>query len=754
MNKKIKKGKSVNRNVYSVNDPVFNFLWFGFIGATAATILQPFFDMYSTLKQALIVVAITLAVALLGLIVTRKDKTQILPYTRKDNFNFIGLHNLTKETLGVQKNDILSRNEEVECIHETLENVIFPQSDIKQAMCITGESGCGKSTILAFFQQKYSSEYNIYNFSGNYNTLRAALQEQFDTTDVDGKIKELCKNGHKIVFIFDQFERYFFLTEERQLEIRNFITSLCMRNTAIIASMREEYLSEFLREFDLNDIKSNYKKNDEVEHKGLFRELIGYVKNFENFILINGSRRRITVSRWENENIKAPEFLHVSDPEGKKTIVDRTGGTVFYCENQNKMQVNTAGEKTNSSTMYSKCCAKFGEATGSTLYNLYCKKPLIEQQIIFHMAEFDNEFRGNDHSDEEFCVMETADIIKRYFDVQLVSTGDYFNASRVMYLLSSARLHQISMKTEDIIIGLQANQFSSAGRDQINAAIRSLESLQLIRKNATNSTLEYEIAHDYIATEFLSYSHANMDRNVKAALDIFLAGFIDDFEKSLISQKSDESVKKPASKYRPEKDRFYTVATFIVLALVYAIDIVFRFVWDPWKDASLNPFNGFMPMFIPVIVTVCVVYFYQFYDKIFKYHPEVNSASQIMSLKIEYMFMGIIVILFEVLYPHFAVIEGLGIFAIGTKACLILNKSYRESSRAAMFGYGIKCVVVGLVFIFAHLLFFISQNEFPTFLIVFEMVAGTMMAAYAHFAHMTKEYVYGRCMDVSGRKIK
>ena len=62
------------------------------------------------------------------------------------------------------------------------------------------------------------------------------------------KVKE-----KKVVFILDQFERFFFLPEDKKENIRNLIIGLCRRNTALILSMREEYLADFMKEFDVNN---------------------------------------------------------------------------------------------------------------------------------------------------------------------------------------------------------------------------------------------------------------------------------------------------------------------------------------------------------------------------------------------------------------------------------------------------------------------------------------------------------------------
>lgn len=58
--------------------------------------------------------------------------------------------------------------------------------------------------------------------------------------------------------------------------------------------------------------------------------------------------------------------------------------------------------------------------------------------------------------------------------------------------------------------------------------IKQLETIQLIRKNTEGSSLEYEIAHDFIALTYSNYCSTNMDRNVKNALDLFISEYRDD----------------------------------------------------------------------------------------------------------------------------------------------------------------------------------------------------------------------------------
>lgn len=51
-----------------------------------------------------------------------------------------------------------------------------------------------------------------------------------------------------------------------------------------------------------------------------------------------------------------------------------------------------------------------------------------------------------------------------------------------------------------------------------------------------------------------------------------------------------------------------------------------------------------------------------------------------------------------------------------------------------------------------HLVLLLFNHEFPVYIIFIEMVMMDLLIAYAYLAHMTKENLYGRRMDVSSER--
>ena len=211
MDKYIDRMKQPHHNIYDLN----SFLYKITIILCISLWILLFFDVLirylSIFTQISIWVVIPVFVALITFIIQRKEKDNIVPYCRKDDFEFLGLYNLKDSNLD-NRHDILKRYEEVRYMHQVLEEIIFPQKSVKQALCITGPSGYGKSIILNFFKQTYKDEYRIFDFSGNYHEFDGHMVSLFGS-NIDKKIGEMVSTG-KVVFILDQFERFFFLSEK------------------------------------------------------------------------------------------------------------------------------------------------------------------------------------------------------------------------------------------------------------------------------------------------------------------------------------------------------------------------------------------------------------------------------------------------------------------------------------------------------------------------------------------------------------
>lgn len=664
------------------------------------------------------------------------------PYCRKDGFEFLGLHNLKDSNL-VGQHDVLPRDEESAYMHRMLEEVIFPQTSVKQALCITGPSGCGKSTILNIFRQTYQNEYKIFDFSGNYHEFYGHMVSVFGT-NMDQRISQLTSDG-KIVFILDQFERFFFLSKKEQDIIRNIIHRLCREKTGIIVSLREEYLADFLKRFDMNNLMSSSDEGNIVP-RGILRELYSVIEKRNERSAYSAFNRPRKTIEWEYHRIKNNMSVHLDTSEKGtgKVVMEEMGATLLYCLNQNEMRTQFNAESSNASILESKCKLLFGDM-GTALYRKHAHESLIEQQIIYHMAEFNQKILLYPEDElSAFIAKDDNELLGRYFDFQLASCVSFFHASRLLYLLSQARLNQLSMTTRDVENCLFPEQFSKKGHKQMMIVIDQLEKLQLIRKNTEGSNLEYEIAHDFIASAYLNYCSIHMNRDLKNALDLFIAEYMD--EKRKLSGREKISHRKAVF-----RKKYYQIATVAAVLFMTASYIVQLFFYNPWTEvwSNINPYGSYLPILPYFITVISVIYLCYMYDKMVKYY----RGGKENICKIVYVLLMFIASMAVFAYPHFLLLDGFDLALAAINIGFLLDSRYQQTCRNELSMYGLKSGLIGIVFAGGHLFFFLINPQFDDYLILTEFIMFTFLVAYAFLAHMTQEFLFARMCDASSEQL-
>ena len=740
MNKDVLKMKEPKHNIYDLSPFIYKFI---VILGIALWILL-FFDVpihhLSTFNQISIWI-ITLAVVPCAIFFSEKRKKYtIVPYIRKEDFEFLGLYDLKDDNLD-NRRDILKRDEEVKYMHQILEEIIFPQVSVKQALCITGSSGCGKSIIMNFFKQAYKNEYQIFDFAGNYHEFDGYMVSLFGT-NIDKRISEMTSRG-KLVFILDQFERFFFLSKKEQERIQNIMEYLCKKNTGIIVSLREEYLANFLKRFDMNNLLSAKERKDIIP-SGILKKMFSIIEKkndmyFEKSSLLPPNKTEV----WEERIIKSNTAIHLDTDD--PVIMEKMGSTLLYGRNQNEMVFQLNGENANASILESKCKKLFGEKEGHLFFSKHIQEPLIEQQIIFQMAEFNQKIRlYSEDKLHSFMEKDSNELLAQYFDYQLASCCNYFHASRILYLLSQARIRQLSLKTQDVENYLFPTLFDKKGHEQLMNVIRQLETIQLIRKNTEGSDLEYEIAHDFIASAYLNYSSTNMDRNVKGALDLFILEYMDE-------KRSDSFKKKISLRKDIHEQHFYKNVFNFVLVLAVISFLIQRFTFNPWTTIwnNFNPYGEYIPAFPFFITILSGVYIYCMYEKTVKYY----NGEKARANKIIYLLFAFLAFMAVFAYPHFLFFDGLGLAIATLNIALLLDQSYRQTCRNELLAYGAKSVMIGMVYAGAHIFFFFVHSQFEDFLIISEFIMVTILLAYGFFVHMTQEFLYARMSDSASEKI-
>ena len=740
MNRRIVEMKKPNHNIYGLNSLAYKIA----VPLSIALLILAFLDIqisYLPMSTQISIWIGTLAAALcIAFILAKRNKDAVIPYCRKEDFQFLGLYNLKDSDLN-KGQDVLRRDEEVRYMKQILEDVIFPQVSVKQALCITGPSGYGKSIILNFFKQTYKNEYTIYDFAGNYHEFAGHMVSELGT-NIDLRISELTAIG-KVVFILDQFERFFFLSDKEQEKIRNIIKYLCKKNTGIIVSLREEYLADFLKQFDMNNLLSEDGGEDAVPC-GILKKVFSVIDNPNDMNdEISLLKRSTKTNLWEGQLIKNNGAIYLDMYDS--VIMEKIGSTLLYCQNQNKTGFQLNGETLHASILESKCRKLFDEKIGSLLFHKHVQEPLIEQQIIFHMAEFNQKIRH--YSADElnaFIEKDSNELLEQYFDLQLASCNDYFDASRILYLLSQARIRQLSLKTDDVENYLFPNLFAKKGHEQFENTIEQLEKIQLIRKNTEGSRVEYEIAHDFIADAYLNYCSTNMDRNVKSALDLFIMEYMD-------IKRTTPFREKIFLRKEVQKQNFYRNVSYFTLALIFITYLVQRFIFNPWTTiwSDLNPYGNYLPKFPLFITMLSEIYIYCMYDKTVKYYMGEKAGA----VRMRYILFAFLAYMAVFAYPHFLFFDGLGLAVATLNIALLLDQSYRQTCRNELLAYGAKSFMIGMVFACSHIFFLLTNQHFEDFLILSECIMFMILLAYGFFVHMTQEFLYARMSDSSGDKV-
>lgn len=744
--KRIKFEKRTGYNVYGVKDRVFWIIAGLLVGATFASVLDTMIVSFPLAFRLEAEIALVVLITAFFCVRNAKRGNRVEPYLRSDGFEFLGLYNIgTVENL--ESRDILSRKDEAAYIRQTLEDYVFSQKNIKQAVCLTGASGCGKSTILSFFRKMYGQDYEIIDMTDNYLDFRVELERHLGS-DMAQEIVKRTQNK-KMIFILDQFERYFFLEETKKKDVRDLIMTMSRRNTAIILSMREEYLADLMKEFNVNNLKISGRNRDGSSQTGIINSLVSTVRDAEkNYFTVPEKSRASVSNKWFDGLYKANQHIHLEHAGGafEDTVLERVGDTIFYCENQNETYDEMGNRIVSTNpVMQSRCERLFGDR-GVRFFEKHKAEPLIQQQINFHMAEYEKKRkRSSPEQLQAMFELEDYELINHYFDTQLTSTGDYYNASRILYLLSSARLNQVVMRQEDIEFGLFANQFSEDGHKKLPDVVQALEELQLIRRNIKDSDIEFEIAHDFIAQAYLNYSSSHIDRNVQGALNIYMSEYLDTSKKSGIEEKRKHFIKVRKSHYY----RNLTIA-FMIIAVVAAILV--NFVYNPWLGpwSHWNAYGEVRSLFPLLGTELSIIYLFNMYHKVLRF----CRGKKERTCKISYVVVMAGAAVTMLFYPHNMAFVGGFLAVMGFVAAFLLDGTYQRASRMELRNYGLKCAMIGIAFAIFHVVIWaFNYPVMPRYLIVTEMIMICVLVGYAYMAHMTREHLYGRIMDASSERV-
>ncbi len=135
--------KKTGYNIYGIREDMFIYGSARICALIVLTIMQIGIAGFSTTVKVILDVIVLVIVAVVAVWKNRQRQEKVEAYRRQEGFEFIGLYDLSGEQ-NLKSSDILSREEEVTYLNQVLEDLIFRQDSVKQALCLTGKSGCGK----------------------------------------------------------------------------------------------------------------------------------------------------------------------------------------------------------------------------------------------------------------------------------------------------------------------------------------------------------------------------------------------------------------------------------------------------------------------------------------------------------------------------------------------------------------------------------------------------------------------------------
>lgn len=672
MNRWMERQKKRHRNIFHIKNggkvDWFNVFFLGCVMTAVGSTLNVFFP--NTVLSGWIMVPVYAVV--LGIYTYVLRAKDFNPYGRTEHFT--GLYAIRSLEDGDMAEDLplMNRDTEVKKLTAMIDSILPQQKPIR-AVCLTGVSGCGKSTILHLLARSYAGNdaFVIKNYSDSYEYMKSAINKDFG----DNPSQKL--GNKKAVIIFDQFERYFMMPSEVRSQIEDAVRKLAVVHAVIIFSLREEYFLPFILKFDINNLS-------ELRDEG------GRTQNTMN-------------------------------PSGSGGLTGR------ICGADNLLVCAEGGNLNNDEQHLQELCKQafcnYGYDT--EIYKICTGMPLIEKQIIFSMLEREKK----DGSDYMALLDDNGmHLMKRYYDVQLATTNDYFNASRIMYLLCIGRMHNIVFSNDEVRDILCIPE-SGREENEYTKCLKQLESRQLIQKVERDTESHYEIAHDFIADSYEAYAQTEMNMEVKAAIDEYQSAFRRHSAKQMNSADNTN-----AEYYR--KMRKKTRGGWAVMCTAMAAGVLesgaLRLIWN----------HAVSPVVL-ILALLCLVYAFGFFMYVTRYFRGSGKAV-IRILLAGCVIAGFLSVYYDAYWIQFL---GAGTVFTGLSALIIGMAGKLTSKGKGLFvEYGGRTMLMGgLLIVLGFLLpqgsVLIDGTDVTSWM---KGIAMSALLAYSMFSHINNEYYYAR----------
>lgn len=477
-------------------------------------LINSFFNISLDIYKYIIIIPVVFSVILIYLIYTKYSKHIISPYIRQKNF--ISIYSIDEFVAEPKKfiQKLIGRTYEIKHLNSIIISE-FDETINKRALCLTGESGTGKSTIVNIFMEKYKNVYDFFYCCSNYETVLYKMKYDFSAETYAEAIEEInaISQNRKIVFIFDQFENFFLIPKDKQIKfINEFYNKLTMKNVAVLFTIKSNNLMDLMSSINLK-IDSQNKLNNGVLY--LFEK--------DKYLLYPNS-----------DSVEIPSNL------------------LFLGYEKNKVQLENRHND-----IRTLCDITFSE-NASNVYRFVEDSKIIEQQIVLNVFENEDDKTYIDKLMKNNSVNQ---IIMLYFERQLCSTGYHFEAMQIMYLLGLGRKNNLTFTANQIGAAL----FNCKEKNSIvYNCLKKLKELHLI-KLTENDGNRYEITHDYIAEKSVEYGNKELNTESRSILEFY----IDNFNNKIFIDHVSRLAQNKSKRRDILNFAFIAVNIFIIIRYIY-----------------------------------------------------------------------------------------------------------------------------------------------------------------------------------------
>lgn len=630
-------------------------------------LLNSFFNISFDIYKYIFIAPIIFSIILIYLLYNKYSKQIIEPYSRKQNF--ISIYSIDEFKADPQNfiQNLIGRTYEIRYLNSIFISE-FDKTTNKRALCLTGESGTGKSTIVNIFMERFKEQYDFFYCCTNYDTVLDKMKYDFSVETYDEAIKEINKisMNRKIIFIFDQFENFFVISKDKQRKfIDEFYNKLIMKNVAALFTIKSNELVNLLSNINLK-IDCQNKINN------------GVLYLFE-----------------KDKYIIHPNIAQIEVPSN----------LLFLGNEKDKTQ-----KENRQDDVISRCNRTFAD-NAFNVYHFVEDSKIIEQQIVLSVFENEND---NTYIDRLIKDNSVNQIIMLYIERQLCSTGFYFEAAQIMYLLGIGRKNNIAFTSEQIGAALfNCKEKSST----VCICLKRLTELHLI-KLTENGGKNYEVTHDYIAEKSIEYGNKELTAQTRSVLEFYVENYNNENFKSHVNIIAANKVKSRSAL----NFCFVLVNFFVIMRYVYF---------------ALFLENSNYSICTSVAAISSIIYGYGLYVNAYGLH----SCRQ----------RNLIHLVFIVIIPCIAVLIGssphirfpyfyfsIGFMSIGISVIsLSIKNDIVRVAKDYFRNFGLKFIVIGFIIILISIASMYSQiNDYIMFLLYMTVVI------YGYFSQLNKRHYY------------